>query len=73
MRGSEITNMIHLNEDDLLEIQMDLEGISNMLVVIESSEYYTEEDTGVFRSIRNSIDFTKGKLDALIQTAKETE
>lgn len=65
--------MIHLNEDDLLEIQMDLEGISNMLVVIESSEYYKEEDTGVFRSIRNSIDFTKSKLDALIQTAKETE
>lgn len=52
---------------------MDLEGIFNMFVVIESSEYYTEQDTGVFRSVRNSIDFTKSKLDALIQNATETE
>lgn len=65
--------MIQLNKDDLMEIQMDLEGISNMLVVIESSEYYSEQDTGVFRGVRNSIDFTKGKLDALIENAKETE
>lgn len=44
-----------------------------MLIVIESSEYYNEEDAGVFRSVRNSIDFTKSKLDALIQNATETE
>lgn len=30
--------MISLNKDDLLEIQKELNGISNMLVVIESSE-----------------------------------
>ena len=65
--------MIHLNEDDLLEIQMDLEGISNMLVVIESSEYYSEQDIGVFRSVRNSIDFIKSKLDALTQNSTEIE
>ena len=72
-KGEDFGEMIQLNEDDLLEIQMDLEGISNMLIVIESSEYYNEEDAGVFRSVRNSIDFTKSKLDALIQNAKETE
>ena len=51
---------------------MDLEGISNMFVVIEASEYYKEEDRGVFRCVRNSIDFTKYKLDSLIASAKET-
>ena len=72
-KGEDFGEMIQLNEDDLLEIQMDLKGISNMLVVIEASEYYNKQDAGVFRGIRNSIDFTKSKLDALIQTAKETE
>lgn len=62
--------MIQLNQDDLLEIQMDLEGISNVLVVIESSEYYREEDRGIFRGVRNSIDFTKGKLENLIESGK---
>lgn len=62
--------MIQLSKDDLLEIQMDLEGISNMLVVIESSEYYREEDRGIFRGVRNSIDFTKSKLVNLIESAK---
>lgn len=63
--------MIQIQKDDLLEIQMDLTGISNMLVVIESSEYYNEEDVSIVRALRNSIDFTKSKLDKLIENAKE--
>lgn len=62
--------MIQLSKDALLEIQMDLEGISNMLIVIESSEYYREEDRGIFRGVRNSIDFTKSKLDNLMNLEK---
>lgn len=62
--------MIQLNNDDLLEVQMDLNGISNMLVVIESSEYYTAEDKSVFRAVRNCIDCTKSKFDNLIELAK---
>ena len=49
---------------------MDLEGISNMLIVIKSSEYYREEDRGIFRGVRNSIDFTKSKLDNLMNLEK---
>ena len=64
--------MIQLNKDDLLEIQMDLNGISNMLVVIEASEYYTEEDKSVFRTVRNCIDCTKNKFDNLIESSKES-
>lgn len=63
--------MIQLNKDVLLEIQMDLNGISSMLVVIEASEYYSEEDKSVFRAIRNCIDCTKNKFDNLIEFAKE--
>lgn len=63
--------MIQLNKDVLLEIQMDLKGISSMLVVIEASEYYSEEDKSVFRAIRNCIDCTKNKFDNLIESAKE--
>lgn len=65
--------MIQLNKDDLLEIQMDLSGIFNMLVVIEASDYYAEEDTGIFRTLRNSIDITKNKLDNLIENAESVE
>ena len=65
--------MIQLNKDDLSEIQMDLNGISNLLVVIEASEYYTEEDKGVFRTIRNCVDYTKTKFDNLIESSEETE
>ena len=64
--------MIQLNKDDLLEIQMDLNGISNMLVVIESSEYYNQEDASIYRALRNSVDFTKSRLEELIENAKET-
>lgn len=64
--------MIQLNKDDLLEIQMDLNGISNMLVVIEASEYYNQEDAGIYRALRNSVDFTKSRLEELIENAKET-
>lgn len=64
--------MIQLQKDDLLEIQMDLNGISNMLVVIEASEYYNQEDASIFRALRNSVDFTKDRLENLIKNAKET-
>lgn len=64
--------MIRLNKDDLLEIQMDLIGISSMLVVIGASEYYTEEDKGVFRTVRNNIDFTKSQLDNLLESSNKT-
>ena len=64
--------MILLNKDDLLEIEMDLSGIANMLVVIEASEYYTEEDKSVFRTVRNCIECTKSKFNNLIESAKET-
>ena len=64
--------MIQLNKDDLLEIQMDLIGISSMLVVIEASEYYIEEDKGIFRTVRNNIDFTKSKLDNLLESSNKT-
>ena len=37
-------NINGANKDGLLEIQMHLNGISNMLVVIEASKYYNEED-----------------------------
>ena len=62
--------MVQIQKDDLLEIQMDLAGILNMLVVIESSEYYNEEDASIIRALRNSIDFTKCKLDKIIENAK---
>ena len=62
--------MIQIQKDDLLEMQMDLTGLSNMLVVIESSEYYNEEDASIFRALRNSVDYTKRKLDNIIEIAK---
>lgn len=64
--------MIQLNKDDLLEIQRDLSGISNMLVEIESSEYYNQEDASIYRALRNSVDFTQSRLEELIENAKET-
>lgn len=63
--------MVQFYKEDLLEIQMDLDGISNLLVALETSEVSTKEDVGIYRALRNSIDFTKGRLDELIQNVEE--
>lgn len=63
--------MLEINKDDLLEIDMDLAGLMDLLTVIESSEYYTKEDSGVCRALRNSVETTKCKLNSIIDNAKE--
>lgn len=63
--------MIQLNKDDLLEIEMDLSGLMDLLTIMESSEYYTKEDSGICRALRNSIEFTKDKLNHIINEAEE--
>lgn len=63
--------MIKVNKDDLLEIQMDLDGISNLLLIMETAEVYSNEDKSICRALRNGIDFTRVKLEDLIQNAKE--
>ena len=63
--------MIQMNKDDLLEISMDLNGIMDLLTVMESSEYYTNGDAGICRALRNSIQFTIAKLNHIINEAKE--
>lgn len=49
---------------------MDLIGISNVRVVIEASDYYNEEDSGVVRTLRNSINFIKGRIRRFIPNGK---
>lgn len=59
--------MSQVNNDDLLEIKLDLDGMIDLLTVVESSEYYQNtSDKGVMRALRNSIELTRNKLVAII-------
>lgn len=63
--------MLQINKDDLLEIDMDLAGLIDLLVLLEASEYYTKEDSGVCRALRNSLECTKEKLFNIIEGAED--
>lgn len=62
--------MTHYNK--LNEISMDLQGLSATLTVMESSDYYREnEDAMIMRNIRNSVDLIKAKLDEVMDVISE--
>lgn len=64
--------MLHIDKNDLTEIEMDLDGILNLLTVMETSECYKDTgDSGVCRALRNSLEHTKDKLINIIETGKE--
>lgn len=64
--------MLHINEDDLRDVLIDIEGFSNLLTVVMASDYYENtEDVGVYLALRNSVDYTKDKLVNLIENSKE--
>ena len=54
--------MLQTCKNGLAEVLIDLEGILELLVVIEESRYYEEQDAGVFRAINNSLQYTREKL-----------
>ena len=62
--------ILKINEDDLQDVLVDMEGFSNLLTVVMSSEYYQSEDTGVFLALRNSVDHTKEKLEKLMEESE---
>ena len=59
--------------DELFEIIEDLKGIEALLLHVEASEYFkgAEEDTIVFRAIRNSLEHTEKKLNDLLKATYE--
>ena len=65
--------MLQVDRNDLDEILMDLNGMLDLLTVVEASEYYAKEDAGVFRSLRNSLEFTKDKFTNIVENAKEVK
>lgn len=66
--------MIKVDENDLTEILMDLDSMSALLTVMESSDYYKgTEDDKVCRALRNSVEYTKSKLRDIIEDAKNIE
>lgn len=65
--------MLQVDKNDLDEVLMDLNGMLDLLTVVEASEYYPKEDAGVFRSLRNSLEFTKDKFTNIVENAKEVK
>lgn len=65
--------MVQIDKNDLIEILIDMEGVLDLLTVVESSEYYEKQDAGVFRSIRNSVEYTKNKLENITKNANLVE
>lgn len=64
--------MLQIDKNDLFEIEMDLDGMLNLLTVMESSEFYKGTgDSGVCRAIRNSLEHTKAKLNDVMSNAEE--
>lgn len=63
---------IDLNELD--DVVTDLKSIEATLVLLESSEYFKlSEDGLVFRSLRNGLENTRGKLTALMGDYYQTQ
>ena len=59
--------MSHAINEELFEIKLDLDGMIDLLIVVESSEYYQNtSDKGVVRALRKSIELTRNKLVAII-------
>lgn len=58
-----------INLDDLQEVVMDMQGIEELLIHLESSEYFkgSEEDSLVFRAVRNSIECARKKIKGLME------
>ena len=65
--------VLQIDGNDLKEVLMDMDGVLDLLTVVEGSEYYGKEDAGVFRSIRNSLQYTKDKLEDITKNANPIE
>ena len=65
--------MIQIDKNDLEDILMDLDGVLDLLTVVESSEYYEKQDSGVFHAIRNSLQYTKDRLEDITKNANPVE
>ena len=64
--------MIIIDKNDLVEIEMNLEGLLNLLIIMESSDYYKDTgEEGVCRALRNSLEYTKEKFSYIIENSKE--
>ena len=57
--------MIYIDRSELEEIMVDLEGIVDLLMVVEESRYYEKQDANVFHAIKNSVQYSKKKLELL--------
>ena len=64
-----------IDYDDLMEVLLDMQGIESLLVHLETSEYLkpTEEDTLVFRVLRNSLEHTKNKINSIMEIAYKSQ
>lgn len=65
--------MVQIDKNDLEDVLMDLDGILDLLTVVESSEYYEKQDAGVFHGIRNSLQYTKDRLEDITKNANSVE
>ena len=65
--------MIQVDKNDLEEVLIDLDGVLDLLTVVESSEYYEKQDVNVFHAIRNSLQYTKDKLENVTKNANPVE
>ena len=59
--------MISVDRNDLEEIIVDLEGIVDLLMVVEESHYYEKQDANVFHAIKNSVQYSKIKLESVMK------
>lgn len=62
---------MEVRRSDLEDILMDLGAMGDLLTVMAASDYYngTKEDN-VCRALRNSLDYTKGKLEKIMVDSK---
>lgn len=57
--------MLQVDYNDLDDIRLDIEGFIDTLTILEASNY--KEDTGVFRTLRNSIETIQKKLNTIMR------